>query len=65
MAKYYVNKNTHEVHEDAACPTPADSENRDYLGDFPSCHGAVTEAKSRGYDKANGCANCSPACHTD
>ncbi len=64
MPMYYVNKNTHEVHQEVVCPTPADQENRDDLGSHSSCHGAVDKAKQKGYTKANGCKNCSPACHT-
>lgn len=68
MHQYYVNKNPqpngdHEVHRVDNCPTPADEENREYLGLFESCHGAVAKAKEK-YPTANGCANCSPDCHT-
>lgn len=68
MPRYYVNKNAqangdHEVHRADDCPTPANEENRRYLGDFESCHGAVDEAK-KVYPQSNGCAFCSPACHT-
>ena len=67
MAKYYVNKNAqdngdHEVHE-LGCSHMALPENRMYLGEFPSCHGAVREAKKT-YAKADGCFHCSLACHT-
>ncbi len=67
MPRYYVNKNAqtngdHEVHQ-TVCPTPADEMNRLYLGTFTSCYGAVVEAKKH-YAQSNGCANCSPACHT-
>ena len=49
MAKYYVNKNAqnngdHEVHK-TGCTFMPEPENRLYLGDFASCHGAVREAK--------------------
>lgn len=68
MPRYYVNRNAqpngdHEVHQVSICSTPADERNRLYLGDFPSCHGAVREAKKH-YSSANGCANCSSDCHT-
>jgi hypothetical protein len=68
MPTYYVNKNAqpngdHEVHRTDNCPTPAAEPNRLYLGDFPSCHGAVQEAKKH-YARSNGCAYCSPQCHT-
>ena len=67
MARYYVNTNAqptgeHEVHRDG-CPTPADVSNRKYLGEFTTCHGAVREAKKH-YSNVDGCANCSPDCHT-
>ncbi len=68
MSRYYVNKNAqangdHEVHTAVGCPTPANEENRRYLGDFDSCHGAVREAKKH-YPQSNGCKNCSLPCHT-
>lgn len=64
---YYVNKNAqlngeHEVHQ-SGCPTPASEANRLYLGNFSSCHEAVQAAKKH-YSQSNGCAMCSPACHT-
>ena len=67
MASYYVNKNAqsngdHEVHKAGCSYMPALS-NRLYLGEFSSCGPAVTEAKKT-YSKADGCAHCSPACHT-
>ena len=67
MPRYYVNKNAQangdpEVHQPVVCPTPADEENRLYLGNFNSCHDAVREAKKH-YAQSDGCANCSPACH--
>ena len=69
MPDYYVNKKAqikgdHEVHESTGCPHPANVENREDLGWHASCFSAVTEAKRRGYASANGCAYCSPACHT-
>ncbi len=68
MPRYYVIKNAqangdHEVHTATGCPTPANEENRHYLGTFGSCHGAVDEAK-KVYSQSNGCANCSLPCHT-
>ena len=67
MTQYYVNKNAqangdHEVHK-SGCSFMPSSENRQSLGDFPSCHGAVRKAKGI-YPKADGCYYCSPACHT-
>ncbi|NLE39699.1 MAG: hypothetical protein GX621_16900 [Pirellulaceae bacterium] len=67
MASYYVNKNAqsngdHEVHE-SGCQWMPDDANRRHLGEFSSCHGAVAEAK-KWYPQSDGCAHCSPACHT-
>lgn len=67
MALYYVNKQAqpngdHEVHENG-CQWMPSLENREYLGDFSSCAPAVAEAKKK-YPKADGCATCSPDCHT-
>jgi hypothetical protein len=66
--RYYVNTNAqangdHEVHKEIGCPTPAEPQNRLQLGDFATCAGAVAEAKKT-YATADGCANCSPECHT-
>lgn len=68
MPTYYVNTKAqangdHEVHKTVGCPTPAAEANRKHLGTFDSCTGAVNEAKKT-YSTANGCANCSSACHT-
>ena len=67
MARYYVNKNEqsngdHEVHEDICrwMPEPA---NRLFVGDHTSCVPAVAAAKKY-YPQSNGCAHCSPPCHT-
>ena len=67
MAAYYVNKNAqsngdHEVHK-SGCSWMPKVENRIYLGDFAGCHSAVQAARSH-YSQVNGCAHCSPACHT-
>ena len=67
MPSYYRNKNAqsngdHEVHKESCNFMPALG-NRDYLGEFSSCHGAV-EAARRKDPSADGCAYCSPACHT-
>jgi hypothetical protein len=67
MAHYYVNKNAqnngdHEVHK-SGCTFMPNENNRKYLGDFESCHGAVREAKKT-YPQSNGCYYCSPTCHT-
>ena len=72
MTPYYMNKNPqpqsgdYEVHR-MGCPTPAAPENQIHLGAFASCHPAVAEAKRRWphlAHKINGCAHCSPLCHT-
>jgi hypothetical protein len=65
MKKYYVNmisqsNGDHEVHDQSCQFLPG---NRQYLGEFTSCKGAVTEAKKT-YTKADGCKFCSPDCHT-
>jgi hypothetical protein len=70
MPNYCVNRNAqstsrdHEVHNlDSNCrylPTPA---NRDYLGSYSSCRGAVAAARRR-YSDVNGCYYCSNECHT-
>ena len=67
MALYYVNKNAqsngdHEVHT-TGCSWLPKAENRIYLGDFLSCHPAVTEARNH-YTQVNGCKHCSLPCHT-
>ncbi len=67
MASYYVNikaqlNGDHEVHK-ADCRYLPDPINREYLGEFPSCHGEVKRAKEI-YPTADGCAICSTTCHT-
>ena len=67
MARYYVNTNAqsngdHEVHKEG-CYWLGLVSNPQYLGYFPSCHGAVREAKKY-YPTANGCYHCSNDCHT-
>jgi hypothetical protein len=66
MAMYYVNKNKqsngdNEVHK-SGCSYMPNSENREYLGNYDSCHDAVYEAKRRGH-QADGCYYCSNTCH--
>jgi hypothetical protein len=66
--RYYVNTRAqsngdNEVHTSSCGYLPGES-NREYLGDFASCSPAVSEAKRRGYRRANGCYWCSRACHT-
>lgn len=67
MPTYYMNKNAqsngdHEVHR-IDCSWLPYPENRLYLGEFPSCHGAVREAKKHD-PLADGCYYCSNECHT-
>ena len=63
MPNYIVNSNAqpngdYEVHvtpqQHNSCSYPALA-NRVHLGYFATCHGAVTEAKARGYTTANDC----------
>ena len=68
MPRYYVNTQSqpngdHEVHREDNCRTPAAPQNRQALGEHASCHGAVQAAR-RYYRQVNGCAHCSPVCHT-
>ena len=68
MARYYVNDHAqsngdHEVHREG-CSYMPNPENRTYLGDYVSCHGAVFKAKTEHHAKSNGCYYCSNACHT-
>lgn len=65
--QYYVNINAqangdHEVHN-SDCSYMPNEKNRHYLGDFSSCRLAVTEAQKI-YTSADGCAFCSPTCHS-
>ena len=65
--RYYVNRNKqangdNEVHK-VGCSWFPSNTNAVYLGDFVSCHKAVLTARMKGY-QANGCAHCSPDCHT-
>lgn len=67
MALYYANKNRqdngdHEVHREGCYWLP-NPENQLYLGNYTNCADAVREAR-RYYQQVNGCATCSPACHT-
>ena len=65
MPRYVVNRNAQsngdqEVHKEGCLFTPSSSID---LGHHDSCHTAVAAAK-RHYVQSNGCATCSPACHT-
>lgn len=66
MARYYVNKRAqssgdHEVHK-LGCSYMPEEQNRLYLGDFASCHGAVAAARKI-YSSADGCYYCCNECH--
>ena len=66
MPLYYVNVHSqpngdYEVHKEGCFWLPS---NREFLGNYNSCHPAVTEAIRRGYIKADGCSHCSETCHT-
>ena len=68
MPAYYVNQNAqdngdHEVHR-SDCDRLPNEANREYLGVFSRCQDAVSEAKRRGYKRANGCYYCSRECNT-
>lgn len=67
MANYYVNDNAqsngdHEVHVDGCYYLPLII-SKTYLGSFTACQPAVQQAKKT-YPQSNGCAYCSPSCHT-
>jgi len=66
MSKYYVNNNAqnsgdHEVHVEG-CSFLEMAKNTTFLGNFPSCKGAVAEAKKT-YSTSDGCAYCCKECH--
>jgi len=66
-SNYFVNKNAqlngdHEVHT-SSCAWKPNPENQIALGWHSNCQSAVVEAKKH-YSQSNGCAYCSPACHT-
>lgn len=65
MKYYFVNtiaqaNGDHEVHRDDCLYMPG---NKKYLGQFPTCAGAVQEARKH-YAQVNGCKLCSKECHT-
>ncbi len=70
MPNYYVNKNAqadgyHEVHvDDNTCSHPPEPINRDPLGWHADCKSAVTAAKAKYANKADGCYYCVQACNT-
>ena len=68
MALYRVNKNAqdngdHEVHGQQ-CPYWPMLTNYISRGEHATCQRAVREAKKHYPATANGCAICSPTCHT-
>lgn len=69
MDPYCVNRSEqtngdHEVHNLAAkCPFEPAPSNQIALGSHATCRSAVEAAKSY-YRQSNGCAKCSPNCHT-
>ena len=68
MARYYVNDRAqtdsgdHEVHR-SGCVWLPKVKSKTYVGDHATCSPAVTAAKKI-YRNSNGCATCSPRCHT-
>lgn len=67
MANYYVNNNPqptgeHEVHEHG-CPHLAFIRSSTPLGWHQGCRTAVMAARQR-FANVDGCATCSPVCHT-
>jgi len=68
VARYWVNDNAqsgsndHEVHRDGCVWLPK-IVSKTYLGDFSNCQEAVRKARTV-YRDSNGCATCSPQCHT-
>lgn len=68
MPRYYLNTNTdkngnHEVHQKGCywLTLVADPVN---LGDHLNCHHALMAARLLGYANVDGCAHCSPDCHS-
>jgi hypothetical protein len=66
MAKYHVNSNAqangdHEVHV-STCDHKPEPKNQVDLGEFSSCHAAVTAAKKY-YSDVDGCYYCCNPCH--
>ncbi len=64
---YYININPqpngdHEVHKSDCGHLPL-SPNAIYLGKFANCYDAISKAKERGYNTADGCYYCCKPCH--
>lgn len=71
MPNFVINKNAqangdHEVHnKTTGCSYMPNSENQINLGNHPSCHQAVADAKRRWPNhRINGCYFCCKPCHT-
>lgn len=67
METYYVNNNAqstgeHEVHK-TGCAYLPQIHSKTILGSFSNCRDAVQAAR-RHHNNVDGCATCSPACHT-
>ncbi len=68
MRRYYINRNAQangdqEVHT-TRCSHPPNTDNRVPLGNHATCRSAIQEARRRGFPRADGCAYCSPDCHS-
>ncbi len=65
MSKFYINKETHEVHK-SSCDyaNPTKYPNIVYLGDFDYPSTAISYAKRNGYSNADGCYYCCNQSHT-
>ncbi|POZ88468.1 hypothetical protein AA80_05955 [Petrotoga sibirica DSM 13575] len=72
MPVYYLNLTPkyeegiihYEVHEDN-CTWLSGVKDREKLGNFRDCHGAIKEAQRRYSDwRIDGCKHCSPECHS-
>ena len=55
---YYINRTSHEVHCFEGCARQPYGENRCTLGVFGNFDEAISEAKRRGYNRANSCGYC-------
>lgn len=71
MPRFIINTNAqsngdHEVHNaSTGCSYMPYPQNREDLGEYPTCHGAVTYAKRKWPNtRINGCYYCCNACHT-
>jgi len=68
MKKYYADISVNQdgktlVHKEGCVNLPDPAE-REYLGVFSGCYGAVLEAKRR-YDDAEGCVLCAFGCYIE